>query len=60
MAIMRLTDEERAALYKKEEDTSRVVSCPRCGKNLSYREIGNSYEIECPTPGCIKLVVRGL
>lgn len=54
------TEEERNAIYEKAEHPERVVYCPRCGKELNYRGVGNSYEVKCPTEGCIKETVRRL
>ena len=51
---------ELKALTQKENNPNQTVFCPRCGKNLNYREIGNSYEIKCSTENCLKLTVRGL
>ncbi len=51
---------ERAALDQKAEDPKRKVLCPRCGKELIYHAVGNSYEIKCPTPNCLHECVRGL
>ncbi len=56
----KLTKEELMALEEKAEDPKRKVLCPRCGKELIYREVGNSYEIKCPTPNCLYGSLRGL
>ncbi len=55
-----LSEEEFAALLKKAGNPMKDVRCPRCGAELNYRDIGNSYEVKCKTEGCIKLTSRGL
>lgn len=54
------TEEEWKALDEKAKFPGKKVICPRCGKELTYRAVGNSYEVKCPTPGCIYDAVRGL
>ncbi len=54
------TEEEWTALHQKERNPQDKVICPRCGKELTYRSVGNSYEVKCPTENCIKLTCRGL
>lgn len=54
------TETEMAALCEKERSPKIIVVCPRCGKELSYREIENSYEIKCPTQDCLKATFRGI
>lgn len=51
---------EVAALYEKGKSHKTVVVCPRCGKEFSYREVENSYEIKCPTQDCLKATFRGI
>lgn len=34
--------------------------CPRCGNSIICEETGNSYEIKCSTPNCIKTEFRGI
>ena len=34
--------------------------CPNCGKLLRYVEHGTSYEVSCPTPGCLYEGFRGI
>lgn len=53
-------EKERMALEQKARNPEHKVCCPRCGKELVYRAIGNSYEIKCPTPNCLYEAVRGL
>lgn len=55
-----LSDEEFAALLKKAGNPMEDIRCPRCGAELGYRAVGNSYEVKCKTEGCIKLTARGL
>lgn len=55
-----ITDVEYTVIHRKELNPNERVCCPRCGKPLSYQEIGNSYEVKCPTLDCIKMTVRGL
>ena len=57
---MDISVKEKDALMKKAENRKESVLCPRCGKPLEYREVGASYEVKCPTEGCIKMAVRGL
>lgn len=59
MAI-KITETEREALRAKERDPKKTVICPRCGEELYYREVGNSYEVKCPTIDCIGFTVRGI
>ena len=54
------TEEELKALDQKACNPQEKVMCPRCGKELTYRSVGNSYEVKCSTPGCIYDAVRGL
>ncbi|MCM1440363.1 MAG: hypothetical protein NC131_14335 [Roseburia sp.] len=54
------SEKELAALEQKAKTPDSKVVCPRCGKELTYRAVGNSYEVKCPTEGCISLTVRGL
>ncbi len=58
--VTKYTTEEQSALNEKEKNPNVKVKCPRCGKLLLYREAGNSYEIKCPTEGCLKRVCRGI
>lgn len=60
LALARYTDAELAALEEKEINPEKQIFCPRCGEELGYREVGNSYEVKCPTQGCIKFTVRGI
>ena len=55
-----MIDLEYKALETKERNPTETVICPRCGKELLYREVGNSYEIKCLTEVCLKMTVRGL
>ena len=60
MDIEEYTREEWQALDKKAMDPTAEVICPRCGNSLEYRSAGNSYEVKCQTPNCIRDSVRGL
>lgn len=51
---------EYLALREKESNPDKKVLCPRCGKELCYSEVGDSYEIKCSTDGCIKMTCRGI
>lgn len=48
------------ALEEKALNPDKSVVCPRCGKELQFRRVGNSYEVKCPTAGCIIETCRGL
>ena len=54
------SEEELAAIDLKSEKPETAVICPRCGKELHYRAVGNSYEVRCYTEGCIKSSFRGI
>lgn len=54
------TEEELQAIDMKAENPDIYVRCPRCGKELHYRAVGNSYEVRCYTEGCIKATSRGI
>ena len=58
--VTKYSDDEIRALDSKENDAENVVLCPRCGKELIYREVGNSYEIKCPSVNCIRRAIRGI
>ena len=64
--LNQMTDEEfeqhleYLAFREKESNPDKIVLCPRCGKELRYREAGKSYEIKCSTDGCIKMTCRGI
>lgn len=53
-------EEECKALNKKLENPHEKISCPRCGKELYYREINGSSEVKCETEGCIHGSIRGI
>lgn len=53
-------EKELTALDEKAAKPESVVICPRCGKELTYKAVGNSYEVKCPTENCLKETVRGL
>ena len=54
------SEEELAAIDLKSNNPDVYVRCPRCGKELHYRAVGNSYEIRCYTEECIKASFRGI
>ena len=64
--VRNMTDEEfqehleYLAFREKESNPDKKILCPRCGKELQYREAGKSYEIKCSTDGCIKMTLRGI
>ena len=60
LSMTSMIDLEYKALETKERNPTETVICPRCGKELLYREVGNSYEIKCLTEVCLKMTVRGL
>lgn len=57
---IRYSEKELEILYYKAKHKNGIVKCPRCGKELIYKEAGNSYEVKCPTNECLKMTVRGL
>ena len=57
---MAYSEKELTALDKKAMQPDSIVICPRCGKELTYKAVGNSYEVKCPTKDCLKETVRGL
>ena len=57
---IQVTEEELQAIDMKAEKPEVYVRCPRCGKELHYRAVGNSYEVRCYTDGCIKATSRGI
>ncbi len=58
--VFNYTKEECKALNRKFNKPKEVVSCPRCGKNLNYREVNGSSEVKCETNGCIHGTIRGI
>lgn len=60
MDISKYTEKEIAALSEKEKHPDNFVLCPRCGTELIYRAVGNSYQIKCKSQDCIKRTVRGI
>lgn len=59
-SVTKYTDADLTALRKKESHPEEQVMCPRCGEEIGFRSVGSSYEVKCPTKGCIKLTVRGI
>lgn len=54
------TEADWAALRAKIDNPQEKVICPRCGKELEFKDYGSSYGAECPTEGCIFGGVRGI
>ncbi len=48
------------ALEQWARDGVITERCPNCGKLLRYVEHGTSYEVSCPTPGCLYEGFRGI
>lgn len=58
--VIKFSEEELNALEKKALEPSKRVICPRCGKELIFKEFGKSYQVKCPTEGCIIENCRGI
>ena len=56
----KLNIEEQIIECEKSSKPVENIICPRCGENIAYKEVGNSYTVECKVPDCIKYSVRGL
>ncbi len=48
------------ALEQWAKDGVITERCPNCGKLLRYVGRGTSYEVSCPTPGCLYEGFRGI
>ncbi len=57
---MDMTKAEKEALIKKMDNPEIKVACPRCGKNIIYKKIGNSIIVKCESDNCIEGSLRGL
>lgn len=55
-----LNKTELSAIYEKMEHPEKHVLCPRCGKELLWRGVGNSSEVHCSTKDCIWDMIRGI
>ncbi len=55
-----ITKDEFKVIEQKALNPNEKVYCPRCGKELLYDFVGNSYEVKCPTKDCIHVISRGL
>jgi len=44
----------------KNNKSIEDIICPRCGGEIIFTEIGNSYTVKCETPNCITYGVRGI
>lgn len=60
MVMNKITKAEYEAINKKLNNPQADVICPRCGKKLLYKKIGNSISVECETANCIYGGIRGL
>lgn len=56
----KFTEKEVVAIESKINNPEEVVYCPRCGKELMYRSVGNSVEVKCDSLDCIKASIRGI
>ena len=54
------TKNEIKALNDKFEEPEKEVRCPRCGKLLVYKSVGNSCEVRCETLNCLYDAIRGI
>lgn len=54
------TEDERLAINNKIINPNNIVICPRCGKEILYKEIGSSIRVKCETEGCISAGIRGI
>jgi len=57
------TEDEAFALVNAATRISwhnETVPCPRCGKYLNYKQLGNSFVISCPDENCIEVGGRGI
>lgn len=57
---MVMNEQDEKAIYEKLEHPEQKVICPRCGKELIYRKIGNSSTVKCQSNDCIDVTVRGI
>lgn len=57
---MDMTKAEKEALIKKMDNPEIKVACPRCGKNIIYKKIGNSIIVKCESNNCIEGSLRGM
>lgn len=57
---MDLTEGERMVLDMKIEDPHKNLKCPRCGCTIEYHKYKTALRVNCPTPGCIQLNLRGI
>ncbi len=39
---MAMNEEEKKAVLEKLYNNNKIILCPRCGKPLSYMNVGNS------------------
>ena len=57
---IKYSKEERKAINKKLENPNDKVLCPRCGKELVFREKGTSYSVKCLSDNCLVANFRGI
>lgn len=58
--VGKYTEAEVSAIDQKMESPEKIVICPRCGSELTYKSAANSFEVKCPTKDCLIGTVRGL
>lgn len=57
---MAMNEAEKNALNEKLENPEKTVKCPKCGKELEYKEYPNCTAVRCKTDGCIRASIRGI
>lgn len=57
---MVLTENDKKSLNDKMTNPEMNVKCPRCGKELEYKELSCGCVVKCKTNGCIKASLRGI
>ena len=56
----KLNIEKQIIECEKNNKIVENLTCPRCGNEIIFTEIGNSYTIKCKTSDCIRYSVRGI
>ena len=59
MAI-KYSNREIEAMDAKLNNPAETVICPRCGKELHFKDYGSACEVKCSTNDCLHGVVRGI
>lgn len=54
------SEKEISAIDEKLCYPDKEVICPRCGKKLLYKEIGNSCRVSCETDNCLMANIHGI